>query len=167
MATLTEIISARLASEKELTKLTEEYRAARDRLTEAIAFCKEQEAILGSGLDLEKINLGRKILRIQGDPYGITDGCSGKDNTIAEEAVRDIMDGCRKLRTEYFGNKRYGRYYQRNDCRYGWGPSCGGIVDRIGLRNWQDDFRELTPEEVEAAIYYIRNYNQIKNISND
>lgn len=155
--TLTEIIRQRILLEAELSKKYWEFQDFQKKTTAEIDALKEKEALLENGFNLEKVELGRTVVSIKGNPYGDT-GCS-KDKTIAEEAIRDILDGCKKLKVEYFGNKRYEGFYQRSDHDYGFGPTYGTIVDRIELSIRK---RDLTPEEVEAAIYYIRVYNKIE-----
>lgn len=155
--TLTEIIRQRTALEAELDGKARDFLKYQKETTAEINALKEKEALLENGFDLEKVELGRMVVTINGNPYGDT-GCS-KDKTIAEEAIRDILDGCKKLKVEYFGNKRYEGFYQRSDHDYGLGPTYGTIVDRIELNIRK---RDLTPEEAEAAIYYIRVYNKIE-----
>lgn len=157
--TLKEIIRQRILLEAELSKKYWEFQDFQKKTTAEIDTLKEKEALLENGFDLEKVELGRTIVTIKGNPYGDT-GCS-KEKTIAEEAIRDILDGCKRLKTEYFGNKRYEGFYQRSNHPYGFGPTYGTIVDRIELNIRK---RDLTPEEVEAAVYYIRVYNRIEKI---
>ena len=62
-----------------------------------------------------------------------------------------------KLATEFFGTKNYDRWYhQRYDCRYGAGPRHGTTVFSIGLHLEVRD-TELTPEQVDAALYILEN----------
>ena len=156
MTSLSEIIRKRLAVEAELDAKAKEFLKYQKESMSAIATLKNEEAILENGFDLDKIKLGRKVVSIKGNPYGDT-GCS-KEKTIAEEAIKDILDGCKHLKTEYFGNKRYEGYYQRSDHAYYFGPTYGTIVDSIRLNIRE---RILSPEEEDAAVYYIRVYNKI------
>ena len=65
------------------------------------------------------------------------------------------------MKKQYFGNKRYSGYYQESSHSYGMGPSHGSIVDEVGLK--QDARkRDLTDEEKDACIYYLKNYTAIK-----
>lgn len=73
--------------------------------------------------------------------------------TIAEAAIIDIANGCKYLKSRYFGNKRYSGFYQRCDSKYGSGPRHGSTVDRIGLKN---PSTELTDDEKDACIYYLK-----------
>lgn len=155
--TLTEIIRQRILLEAELSKKYWEFQDFQKKITAEIDALKEKESLLENGFDLEKIELGRTVVTIKGNPYGDT-GCS-KDKTIAEEAIRDILDGCKRLKVEYFGNKRYEGFYQRSNHDYGFGPTYGSIVDRVELNIRK---RDLTSEEAEAAVYYIRVYNKIE-----
>lgn len=78
------------------------------------------------------------------------------------EALRDarlaIIRGGRSLLTGYIGMKRYDGFYQRSDHGYGYGPSHGSIVWRVGLteevraRLREDKEAILTAEEQELAL---------------
>lgn len=159
MTSISKIIQNRLQLESELKALTNLFETERKEYLEKINKCKEQEQIVSSGLNLDKIELGKKVLYIYGNPYGKSDDVhfSG-DNFIAKEAIKDILTGCKHLRKEFFGNKVYQAYYQRCDCKYGYGPSHGGIVDEIGLR---DRDKELTEDEIEGAVYYLTVWQQL------
>lgn len=159
MTSISKIIQNRLELEEELRELTNLFESKKKDYLKKIAKCKEQEQIVSVGLDLDKIELGKKILYIHGNPYGKSDDVrySG-DNFIAKEAIKDILNGCKHLRKEFFGNKVYEGYYQRCDCKYGYGPSHGGIVDEIGLK---DRDKELTEDEIEATVYYLTVWQQL------
>ena len=159
MASISKIIKERLALEDELKAMTESFERRKKELTQQISQHKEQEQIVSSDLDLDKVEAGRKILYVHGNPYGESDDVLlDLSNTIAKCAIADILDGCKHLRAEYFGNKRYEGYYQRCDCNYGFGPSHGRIVDSIELRNPK---MELTEDDVEAAVYYLTVWQQL------
>lgn len=159
MASISKIIKERLALEAELKAMTESFERRKNELTQQIGKCKEQEQIVSSGLDLEKIELGKKVLYVYGNPYKrCQDTKSDGSNTLAKLAIADILDGCKHLRKEYFGQKRYEGYHQRRDHPYGLGPSHGSIVEEVGLRNRE---KELSDEEVEAAVYYLTVWQQL------
>lgn len=156
---ISEIIKKRLELEKQLKTLTVSYEEQKEKYSNEIAKCKEQEKIIAKGFDLDKIELGRKLIAIQGNPYARTDDtCFNGDNVIAKCAIEDILNGCKKLKREYIGNKRYEGYYQRCDCKYGYGPSHGTIVDRIELVDTQ---KELNEDEIEAVVYYLTIFDQL------
>lgn len=159
MASISKIIKERLALEAELKAMTESFERRKKELTQQISQHKEQEQIVSSGLDLEKIELGKKVLYVYGNPYErCQDTKSDGSNTLAKLAIADILDGCKHLRKEYFGQKRYEGYHQRSDHPYGFGPSHGSIVEEVGLRNRE---KELSDEEVEAAVYYLTVWQQL------
>lgn len=156
---ISEIVKARLMLEDELESIEREYKEKVQSLSLRIEKCKEKERLMSTGFDIEKIELGRKLIEITGNPYAYNDDVKHESQTIASLAIEDILNGCKHLKGEYFGNKQYAGFYQRCDCRYHYCPTYGTIVDEIGL-NVRD--RELTPEEVEAAVYYIKVYPEIK-----
>ena len=154
---LFEIVKERSDAQKRLSIMIAEHEKAKSKLESSIWELRALESIGKEGLDLDKVQLAETLLRVEGDPYGET---SSKYGTIAEAAIIDIAEGCQHLKTKYFGNKEYSGYYQREDHKYGYGPRHGSIVDRIGLVN---SSYELSDNEKDACIYYLKNYNKIKN----
>ena len=161
MAKISDIIRERLDCEHELVCLNNLYKEQKKIIEDRIKELSEKEKVVSEGLDLEKIELGKKVLYIHGNPYQrCQDTKSDGSNTLAKLAIADILDGCKHLRREYFGQKRYEGYHQRSDHSYGYGPSHGSIVEEVGLRNRE---KELSEEEVEAAVYFLtvwQKYNE-------
>jgi hypothetical protein len=78
------------------------------------------------------------------------------------DAIKDLMAGAEKLRSEFFGIKHYeGWIGQRSDHPYGFGPRHGSIVFAIELK--MDVAKrlqaggELTEDEIETAIQFLTN----------
>ena len=150
---ISEIIRERLECEHELVCLKNLYEQEKKKVEEYIKELSDKEKVVAEGLDLDKIEIGKKVLSIKGNPYThCQDTHMNGSNTLAKLAIADILDGCKHLRTEFFGQKRYAGFHQRSDHRYGYGPSHGDIVESVGLR---DPNKELTEEEVEAAVYFL------------
>jgi len=159
MKKLYEIVKERSEKETMLIDLTTVYENGFKKLQNEINELKRLENVSGQGLDVIKVQLAETILNIYGNPYGNADSKFNKP-TIAELAVIDIANGCPFMKTMYFGNKKYEGYYQRSNHSYGCGPKHGSIVDEIGLKNTVRN-RELTDDEKDACIYYIKNYTLI------
>lgn len=158
MKKLFEIVKLRKEAETELSNARDNFKKQEDLLIKKLDELIRLENLGGKNIDVEKIQLAENVISVNGDPYGRADSYLGK--TIADYAIEDIANGCQHLRTQFFGNKRYESFYQRCDCEYGYGPRHGYIVDRIELRD-PSKF-ELTPDEKDACIYYLKNYNIIK-----
>lgn len=152
MNDISSIIKERLEYQKKLDFLTRRYTKEKDRLNGLINELNRKEMILASGLDLRKVELGRKLLKVKGNPYVLTDGATSKNDNIATLAIEDIIKGCPHLRKKFFGNKEYSSFHQRCDCKYGMTPVHGTITEQIALA---DPNHQLTPEEAEAAAYYL------------
>ena len=148
------IISERQSLQKELAELTRQYKKQKAALSARIEELKGKEELVAKGFDLEKVELGRSLIFVKGNPYALTDGIHTQEETIAECAIADILDGCKHLKEKFFGNKRYEGFYQRCDCKYHYWPTYGYIEDEISLCD--PDRIPETPEEIEAAIYYIQ-----------
>ncbi len=160
MKKIHEIIKERDVFERYLIHKTKKFEEERDKINSKIKELLRLEKINYDGLDLERVQIAEKLIRISGNPFGKTSSVTTFGHPpIAEIAIIDIAYGCKHLKTQYFGNKRYESYYQRSDCEYGYGPRHGYIVDRIELINRKV---ELSDEEKDACIYYIKNYNIIK-----
>lgn len=121
-----------------------------------ISELKKLKALALSSHAIDLIQIAEEIINVSGNPYGIT----SDQGTIAASAINDIANGCARLKTAYFGNKRYDGYYQREDHEYGYGPKHGYIVDEISLRETYRN-KELTSEQKDACIYYIATYPAI------
>jgi hypothetical protein len=108
-----------------------------------------------AGLDSDKIQLAETVIYAQGN-YG-----HGDDFAAVKEAISDIANGCKNLRVEYFGTKNYAHWFhQGTQHGYGYGPSHGSVVFSIGLLP-EARRRDLTPDEADAAIYYLSNIGKV------
>lgn len=132
---------------------------------------RERANILASaeqGLDLEKIALAKTVINIRGayDRAG-EDGASVIHDAIKQLATGEpIRQFYGDLWSHYFGTKNYDRWSgQRSDHQYGYGPGHGSICFEVGIvRDVRKNRKqsELTPEEIEAAIYYLTNIQRVQ-----
>ena len=158
MKKLFEIVAERNQKQIELAGLRKEFEAKEKSLLNEIQSLLKLENTAENGFDVVKIQLAESVLSVCGNPYGNADGGVKK---LAERAIIDIANNTQFMRKQYFGNKRYSGYYQESSHSYGMGPSHGSIVDEVGLK--QDARkRDLTDEEKDASIYYLKNYIAIK-----
>lgn len=155
MKRLHELVKERTELERELYLLRREFDEKREKLTKQINELSRLETIGVTGFEVVRVQLAESILEIRGEPWNIVGG-----RNLIDCAVEDIANGCQHLKHKFFGNKRYEGYYQACDCEYGYGPKYGCIVDEVRLKCGRT--RELTDEEKDACIYYLRNYKKIK-----
>lgn len=162
---LHEIIVERNRLGAHLNDLTREYESNRKKINGQLSELERLESAAMNDLNIDYIQIAEGLLRVSGDPYGRTSDVSEFGGpTIAAAAILDIANGCCHLRKQFFGNKTYAHFYQRCDCEYGYGPSHGGIVDRISLK--EEGLKlELTSDEKDACIYYLKNYKKIKELA--
>lgn len=122
---------------------------------------------VGDGLDLAKIEAARKVIEVRGRyEHAGTDRRS-----VITDAIKQLVTG-EPIRAYYgdlwrvaFGTKNYDRWSgQRSDHEYGYGPRHGSTVFSVGLASdvRKRDPRELTPDEVEAAVYYLTNLERFQ-----
>jgi hypothetical protein len=159
MKKLHEIVKERIEKEQTLKSLFESFETNKNKLISEINGLKRIEDIAQNNIDIIKVQLAETILNIHGDPYGKAD-ITFNSPVIAELAINDIANNCLHMKTKYFGNKKYEGYYQRSNHEYGFGPKHGTIVDEIGLKSNVRN-RELTDDEKDACIYYIKNYMKL------
>ena len=122
------------------------------------------------GLDSDKISIAQSVLVIRGSfERGGTDRAS-----VVADAIKQLATG-EPIRPTYgdlwrvfFGTKNYdGWSGQRSDAEYGYGPKHGSIVFSVGLTREVRGRapQALTPNEVEAAIYYLTNIQRIQQVA--
>jgi hypothetical protein len=165
MSSLTSTVLELVHLETELKNHLEQSKAREAELTGAILTRKAHLNLNEAGLDTDKIALAETIIRIRG-----WDQRSGEWENCREDAIRQLATGVTKnsytdLWQRFFGVKDYAQWSgQRCDCEYGYGPSHGHITFAIGLTDEtrQRDAKQLTPEETEAAIYYLINQDAIQ-----
>lgn len=151
--------------------LAEHLDAAKRRETELRESIRQRANVLSSsaeGIELAKVELAKTIIYANGS-YSR----AGEDRaSVIADAIRQLSTGTPvravygDLWHRYFGTKNYDRWSgQRSDHPYFMGPGHGSIVFEVGLT---EDVRknrthaDLTPEEIEAAIYYLLNLERVQ-----
>jgi hypothetical protein len=163
MKKLFEIVAERHKKQIELESLKKEFEAKEESLSFEIRILSKLENSVLNGCDVIKIQLAESVLEIDGNPYGNTDV---RDKSLAERAIIDIANNnTQLLRRQFFGNKRYDGFYEEWSGSYGSGPTHGSIVDEVGLKR-DARTRDLTDDEKDAAIYYLKNFTAIKRKGN-
>lgn len=150
-----------LAAHEEATKLEAE------RLRAEIRSRAKTLAMAGDGLDEAKIEMAKTVVYVRGQ----YDKAGDDRTSVINDVIRQLSTGD-PIRPHYgdiwhvaFGTKNYdGWRGQRCDSEYGYGPKHGSICFQIGLT---EDLRKmgsaaLTPERVEAAIYYVVNIARVQ-----
>lgn len=129
---------------------------------------KRQEILKlsSAGIDHDKVALARTVVYAWDHRNGGADwqGCRA-------DAIKQLATG-RPLRLHYgdlwayrFGTKNYDRWRgQREDHEYGYGPRHGSMCFEIGVTNEarRRGQANLSPDEVEAAIYFLVNLERIQ-----
>lgn len=155
--------------EKAKADLDAHQKASAARTAEINAVIKANREVLSmsaAGIDREKVTLAESVVYVSGL---YVDGGDERASVIAD-AVRQLATGRAKgpycdLWRQHFGTKRYDRWYgQRSDHDYGYGPSHGSIIFEVGLKSEvrKREPRELTADEIEAAVYYLTNIERIQ-----
>ena len=165
---LTEAARGLHKNERALAKHLEESAREEKRLRSEIGLCQSILMKNASGIDHEKVDLAKTV--VFASDYG--KGGKNRDSCIAD-AIRQLATG-EPIRPTYgdlfvvfFGTKNYqGWIDQRSDCKYGYGPGHGSTVFRVGLTDEARErgYGDFTPEEIEAAIYYLNNLARVQEI---
>lgn len=125
------------------------------------------------GIDLAKVALAKTVVFTRGTyANGGDDRASVVEDAIAQLATGEpIRPGYGDLWRVAFGTKTYSGWYgQRSDHEYGFGPRHGFIIFQVGL---VDEVRknrahtDLTPDEIEAAVYYLTNLERVQAVEAD
>lgn len=124
-------------------------------------------SLASEGIDYQKVAFAKTIIGVMGEYER-----GGKERaSVLSDAIRQLSTGD-PIRLHYgdlwcvqFGTKNYDQWSgQRCDCEYGMGPMHGSLVFGVGLLPdiRKRDPKALTPEETEAAIYYLVNLERIQ-----
>lgn len=127
-----------------------------------LQLAEEGARIAVSCFDAGKILLAEHVIDVHGLYVK-----AGEDRAAQREAaIADILAGGVKLKGEYFGTKDYAHWHgQSSNHPYGYGPKHGSVIFSIGLTEpvrRRDTTPPLTEEEIEAAVYYLRNLEGIQ-----
>ncbi len=158
MDTLLELNKKKIEIQKEHLKKQKEYDAHCTEYSKQSKAIEDKIYLLNNNLDIEKIQHGAELIRLQFPYISYKETFSMIYNDIVEDAKRDIAEDCKKLRTEYFGQKKYGGFDQREDHKYGYGPKHGSTYQSIGLKNPNI---ELSDYDKECCLYLLGNLKYI------
>lgn len=134
------------------------HRYAIKMLRDELVLIELQLQQMSNGIDTALVQLAESVVHV----VGLFDNAGQDRESAREDAITEILSGGGKLRSEQFCTKTYASWHgQRSDHAYGYGPRHGWIIFRIGLTP-EARKRDLTAEEIEAAVYYLRNLSRIQ-----
>lgn len=152
---LTEIVERQRRAEEHLDRARSDYFRLAKNLRQEIEDIKRLRKLDADGLDIARVQVAEKWLAVEG-------WCDSElRREVVEDAIRELAaDG---LRESWLGVKIYAHFgEQRVRVSYGYLPDHGQVVFRVGfhevwIRGYSgiDPDRELTPEEIDACIYYL------------
>lgn len=150
------------AKKLDIQEKKREYNEVINKLNNELNKLETELKMKYEGIQVDYINIAKEVLRVEGiNRYG-----EGETREMTEKAIQDILDGFKRLDREYFGCKDYDRWScQGVTCEYGYAPRHGSIVFRIGLTSkYERKTDQITEEQVNACLYYLRHLEQIKKI---
>jgi len=127
-------------------------------LSSALAETNRLISAASDGLNIELIKLAESVMEVRG-----SFDKAGEDRQHAlRKAIDDLATGAQAIKKSYFGTKQYAHWYgQYVECSYGYGPSHGHVIFSIGLRRSHAG-QQLSAEEIDACLYYLRNLTAIQ-----
>lgn len=135
------------------------------RLREEIRKRNEILKLVECGIDSDKVALAESVIYAGNYAVGGADRASCVADAVRQLSTGKPISPYSDLWSSYLGTKNYDRWSgQRSDHSYGCGPRHGWICFEIGLHNEVRNRtpRELTAEEIEAAIYFLLNVERIQ-----
>jgi hypothetical protein len=172
MITLTEAHSNYFRAHEQLAKLKLDFDKKQSELNAEIIRNQNIIKLASVSIDTLKVQLAETIL------YATKYTGEGDQPSCVSDAIKQFSTG-KPIREEYsdlwvttFSTKNYDRWSsQRCDCSYYSCPRHGWINFEIGLkREFRDSKRthsDLTPDEIEAVVYYLTNLVNIQKIKNN
>lgn len=136
------------------------HRSTLAALAHEYAEAEEAVRMLSTGIDGTKVLLAEHVINVRG-----TYAKAGSERVQAlETAVQELLKGGGRLFQQYFGTKDYDGWHGQFDYHpYGFGPRHGSIIFAIGLQQTVLQHNKVLDEEqIEAAIYYLRNIERIQ-----
>lgn len=151
---LTEIIQQDQQLRAELSKLRKEFHEKESELLQKLAGLGRVRQLSADGLDASKILLAEELLADAGRVIEWYNPDHGEDHAAIIDAEQHIANRDQYLLNNYIGVKNYaGFYHQRSDHAYGYGPSHGYMVWRLGFK--PQHRRNLDDHEREAVLYWL------------
>lgn len=151
------VLNAELvALKKRLEALETNYQRGKKEIEKDIKAVQQDITFITAELDIGKIRLAETVFEFEGDPRKYPEAAKAIADAKAEIAASD-----KPLQKRYIGLKDYAHWIgQREDHKYGYGPSHGSIVFRIGVRRGVIG-EPLSKGVREAALYYLDAWPQI------
>lgn len=142
-------IAAEIARHKEKVDAIQwEFREAEERIQR-----------ISNDIDESACLLAEHVIRVGGLYVKAGDERASALNAAVAELVR----GGGRLFSEYIGTKSYDRWHgQHVSHEYGMGPRHGRMIFSIELSRPVRDRGSLTEDEINAALYYLRNIERIQ-----
>lgn len=146
------IVAERERHDAEIMRLQKEHRELLTRM-----------AISERGLDQDKIDLARRVIRITGS----FERAGDDRELVRREAMQWLSQPAQRIRLfhNYIGTKSYDRWHgQRVSPPYYRVPTHGTVIFSIGLTDAVRDRvpQELTDDEIEAALYVLSRLESVQ-----
>lgn len=146
--TMGEVVGARAALETSISEARAEFERKLTAMQTELTYLKSLEA--AGDVYIEDVQIVERYLRVEGEISVYHDSARVK---ILREAAADVAAGCPYLKTKYMATKNYDHWRdQRTDTEYGYAPSHGYIVFRVGLRQDQGAPGIPTGADAEACV---------------
>lgn len=155
---LTALENQRIELQQKIAAEKSRHEVESRKLTASLAETTRLITASSSGLNIDLIKLAESVMEVSGSFEK-----AGEDRQRALlKAIDDLATGAQAIKKSYFGTKMYARWHgQYVECSYGYGPSHGHVIFSIGLRSSHVG-QQLSAEEIDACLYYLRNLTAIQ-----
>jgi hypothetical protein len=146
--TLQEIEHALQENKKAMKQVTEEYEIMKRRLgIEQDEWVRRKELVL-NGIDVDTILKAEKLIEIR---YNTEQDF---DDWPVQAFIMHLSDlNSHRVYEEYALVKNYASFYHQHEwCMYGYSPTYGNVVCRVGLRNHT---KLLLTDEIDTCLFYL------------
>lgn len=112
-------------------RLTKDYNKVLEKIKTEVSDLSHNRSLIMSNYDLNKILNAKRFIYTE----GVKENFRGDASIQLSKAINDVTNDFKILRKQYIGCKDYDQWRcQGVDCEYGYCPSHGSVVFRIGMK---------------------------------
>lgn len=129
-----------------------DYRNKKQKLESKMTWLTSQKEMLMADIDVVKINNAKLFISTS----GVRKNFYGDARGVLQQAIDDVLDDFKILRSNYFYTKNYDRWSgQGGYCPYGMCPSHGSVVFEIRMNRILDKHAIVPTEAINAILYFL------------
>ena len=159
MHTIAELERSKASVLLEIEQENKRHTQKLEDLKHELDYCQREINIILNNLDSGKILHAEHML----DIGGLYKNAGSERQAVVEKAIAALLKGGGILLQEYVGTKDYAHFHgQAVSCKYGYGPTHGSVIFKIGLTRAARMKDSFTEDEISDGVYYLRNLERIQ-----